>query len=199
MRAGSAITQQCNTIESWYVPNFKLTKKNMCCHHVEAIGCPSWVFRRKLHNDVIKWKYFPRYWPFVRGIHRPPVNSPHKGQWRRAMMFSLICSWINCWVNSRESGDLGCHRAHYDVTVMGACSNKTGHYQLNVYVEIKLKSLIRACNNSIFKTTDKRVYHIMRYVLICTWPMDISLLLSFQLLSMTKIAFFLKRARGGGY
>ena len=22
------------------------------------------------YNNVIKWKYFPRYWPFVRGIHR---------------------------------------------------------------------------------------------------------------------------------
>ena len=48
-----------------------------------------------LHDDVIKWKHFPRYWPFVRGIHRWPVNSPHKGQWRGALMFSLICAWIN--------------------------------------------------------------------------------------------------------
>ena len=40
----------------------------------------------------------PRYWPFVRGIHRSPVNSPHKGQWRGALMFSLICTWINSWV-----------------------------------------------------------------------------------------------------
>ena len=46
-----------------------------------------------IHDDVIKWKYFPRYWPFVRGIHRLPVNSPHKGQWRGALMFSLICAW----------------------------------------------------------------------------------------------------------
>ena len=23
-----------------------------------------------LHDDVIKWKHFPSYWPFVRGIHR---------------------------------------------------------------------------------------------------------------------------------
>ena len=30
------------------------------------------------HGDVIKWKHFPRYWQFVRGIHRSPVNSPHK-------------------------------------------------------------------------------------------------------------------------
>ena len=39
------------------------------------------------HDDVIKWKYFPRYWPFVRGIHRSPVNSPHKGQRGGALMF----------------------------------------------------------------------------------------------------------------
>ena len=57
------------------------------------------------HDDVIKWKHFPRYWPFVRGIHRSPVNSPHKGQWRGALMFSLICAWINGWVNNRETGD----------------------------------------------------------------------------------------------
>ena len=46
------------------------------------------------HDDVIKWKHLPRFWPFVRGIHRCPVNSPHKGQWRGALMFSLICAWI---------------------------------------------------------------------------------------------------------
>ena len=58
------------------------------------------------HDDVIKWKHFPRYWPFVRGIHRSPVNSPHKGQWRGALIFSLICVWINGWVNNSEAGDL---------------------------------------------------------------------------------------------
>ena len=70
------------------------------------------------HDDVIKWKHFPRYWSFVRGIHRSPVNSTHKGQWRGALMFSLICAWINAWVNNREAGDLRRYRAHYDVTVM---------------------------------------------------------------------------------
>ena len=44
-----------------------------------------------IHDDVIKWRHFPRYWPFVRGIHRSPVKSPLKGQWRGALMFSLIC------------------------------------------------------------------------------------------------------------
>ena len=71
------------------------------------------------HDDVIKWKHFPRYLPFVRGIHRSPVKSPHKGQWRGALMFTLICVWINGCVNNREAGDLRRYYAHYGVTVMG--------------------------------------------------------------------------------
>ena len=70
------------------------------------------------HDDVIKWKHFPRYWPFVRGIHRSPVNSPHKGQWRGALILSLICVWINSWVNNRKAGDLRRYRVHCDVSVM---------------------------------------------------------------------------------
>ena len=70
------------------------------------------------HDDVIKWKHFTRYWPFVQGIHRSPVNSPHKGQWRGALMFFFICAWINSWVNNSETGDLRRYRAHYEVTVM---------------------------------------------------------------------------------
>ena len=74
-------------------------------------------FLRK-REDAIIWKHFPRYWPFVRGIHRSPVNSTHKDQWRGALMFSLICTWINGWVNNGKAGDFRRHRAHYDVTVM---------------------------------------------------------------------------------
>ena len=51
-------------------------------------------------HGVLKWKHFPRYWPFVWGIHRSAVNSPHKGQWRGPLMFSFICAWINGWVNN---------------------------------------------------------------------------------------------------
>ena len=70
------------------------------------------------HDDVIKWKRFPRYWPFVRGIRRSPVNSPYKGQWRGALTFSLICAWINACVSNRGAGDLRRNRAHCDVIVM---------------------------------------------------------------------------------
>ena len=73
------------------------------------------------HDDVIKRKHFPRCWPFVRGIHRSPVNSPHKGQWRGALMCSLIWVWINGWVNNREAGDLRRYHAHHDVIVMFVC------------------------------------------------------------------------------
>ena len=50
---------------------------------------------------------------FVRRIHRSTVNSPHKGHWRGALMFSLICAWINGWVKQSWGWWF---RGHYDVT-----------------------------------------------------------------------------------
>ena len=79
------------------------------------------IYECRTHDDVIKWKHFPHYWPFVRGIYRSTVNSPHKGQRRGALIFSLICAWIHSWVNNREDGDLRRHRAHYYVDVMWWC------------------------------------------------------------------------------
>ena len=58
------------------------------------------------HDDVIKWKHFPRYWPFVQGIHRSPVNSPHKDQRSGALMFSMIYAWIYSWAKNGEAVDL---------------------------------------------------------------------------------------------
>ena len=51
-------------------------------------------------------------------------NSPVSGDFpaqrpvTRVLMFSLICAWINCWVNNGEAGDYRCYRTHYDVIVM---------------------------------------------------------------------------------
>ena len=78
-----------------------------------------WPITRRIypsHQDVIKWKHFPHY--FVRRIHWSPVDSPHKGQWRGALMFSSICSRTNGWANTRDAGDLRRQRSYYDVTVM---------------------------------------------------------------------------------
>ena len=100
------IWQLCETRHD---PNFVVTVGTFVVITPEATS---------LHDDVIKWKHFPRYWPFVWGIHRSPMNSPHKGQWRGALMFSLICVWINGWVNNRETGDLRRNHDHYDAIVM---------------------------------------------------------------------------------
>ena len=110
----------------------------VCQNHVSRTGTSTWITYHRYcgmylflafipasstqvlihHDDVIEWEHFPRDWPFVRGIQRSPVNSPHKGQSREALMFSLICAWINGWLNNGEAGDLRRYRAHYDVTVM---------------------------------------------------------------------------------
>ena len=90
------------------------------------------------HDDVIKWKHFPRNWPFVREIHRSPVNFPHKGQWRGALMFSLIYAWIYDWVNNHEAGDLRRQHGHYDVIVMSKLAvqnrNKTQQNARHIYI-----------------------------------------------------------------
>ena len=77
--------------------------------------------RRHLHyDDVIKWKHFPRYWPFERGIHLSPVNLPHKGQWHGALVFlwSAPEPWTNTCTNNRDACNLRRHCAHYDVFVI---------------------------------------------------------------------------------
>ena len=108
------------TVHPWYTDNQHPISSP---YHELAINTPhilpSWRNHSgSPHDDVIKWKHFPRYWPFARGIHWSPVNSPHQGQWRGALMFSLICVSINNWVNNRESGDLRRYRAYCDAIVM---------------------------------------------------------------------------------
>ena len=102
------------------------------------------------HDDVIKWKHFPRNWPFVRGIHRSPVNSPYKGQWSGALMFSLICVWMNGWVNNHEAGDLRRHRAHYVVKVMLWLSTNNGRHCNSPICHVTLVS-----TPAITSTSDK--------------------------------------------
>ena len=62
------------------------------------------------------------------GTDRSPVSSPHKGHWRGALMFSLICAWINGWVNNREAGHLRRRRSHYDASVMANMKRQTWRY-----------------------------------------------------------------------
>ena len=52
-------------------------------------------------HDVITWKRFLYYWPFVREINKSLVDSFGKSLWYGALMFPLLLGWIKCWTNSR--------------------------------------------------------------------------------------------------
>ena len=84
------------------------------CHHVSL-----WY---SLMSILPWWRHqvetFSALLALCAGNSPVPVNSPHKGQWRGALVFSLIYVWINDWVNNREAGDLRRQRGHYDVIVM---------------------------------------------------------------------------------
>ena len=101
-----------------------------------------------IHNDVIKWKHFPRNWPFVRGIHRSTVNSLHKGQWRGALIITLNCARINSRVNNRLAGDSRRYRPHYDVILMQdlALSMFVNAFEIRKFV-VSFKSLGKSVGN----------------------------------------------------
>ena len=86
--------------------------KNICCDSIKRITILSHIMMK--YDDIIKRKHIPRYWSFVKGIHR----WPHKGQWRGAFKFFLLYAWANGWPNKRDAVDLRRHRAHYYVTVV---------------------------------------------------------------------------------
>ena len=150
------------------------------------------------HDDVVKWKHFPRYWPFMRGIHRSPVNFPPKGQWRGALMFSLIFTGINGLVNNREAGDLRRYRTRYDVTVIyllltksrGLCYRVT-----NIRASISNQSHIEWCNlinRVLTSTVEVRVWisnHIPHfYVDVIAYPYH-----NLSLVLLISVALFVKK------
>ena len=59
----------------------------------------------ELQDDVMTWKRFRRCWPFVRGIHRSPVDSPHKGPVN-------VFAQAKCWTSSGVAVDVMHHDAH---------------------------------------------------------------------------------------
>ena len=114
-----------------------------CHHHVDEIFMTGYTKWQPLVQSVMKissplWHFHFSEWYTSRWLSwwrhqmetfsallaicagNSPVsgNSPHKGQWRGALMFSLICVWINDWVNNREAGDLRRYLGHHDVNVM---------------------------------------------------------------------------------
>ena len=88
---------------------------------IQTSMCPVTDHLKKFEQDSW-WRHqmetFSVVQAFFKRIHRSPVDSSHKGQWRGALKFSLICAWTNGWANNRDARDSRGHRAHSDVTVM---------------------------------------------------------------------------------
>ena len=129
--------------------------------HAQGFAFPFWLHDQlphpHPHPQVICVIYmmtssngsFPRYWPLC-GVS--PVNSPHKGYWRGALIFFFICAWTNVWVNNRDAGDLRRHRAYYDVIVIiypypSGCFNGT-------------KAIFRSLHGWIITSTHIYVYNL---------------------------------------
>ena len=98
----------------------------------------------------------PRYWPIVQGNHRSPVNSPDKGQWRGAFMFSLICVWTKSWVNNGDASDLRRHRSNHDVIAMPHRSSFVEYFHMLVpamhWVAVdSARPLARQCQSKVTK------------------------------------------------
>ena len=184
----------CCVISSWVLAWGTSDKMSLWSlmertHHFESF-C--------LHDDVIKWKCFPRYWPFVQGIHRWPVNFPHKGQWRGGLMFSFICAWINAWVNNREAGDLRRHCAHYDVTVMNYCNEMAryaSHSPINIikydFPGIHIDQMTKQPANCYIKRAS--INNFLNFLLASTINLKLHLWVISLTLNCTKVNFMYMR------
>ena len=106
------VDSQCSIMLKSYRSNLLVVcifcSISMWIWYVETITNLWWRYQMKTLSALLALRA---------GIQRSPVNSPHKGQWRGTMMFSLIYIWINGWVKICDVGDLRRHRAHCIVTV----------------------------------------------------------------------------------
>ena len=120
----------------------------MCIYHVECR-----IFRMK--TAINPWwrhhmKTFSASLALCEGIHRWSVDSPHKGWWRRVLVFSLICAWTNGWANNWYAGDLRRHRAHRDLTVMKLDGSSSYDFFFQWFVYIYLTMILNSNGISFF-------------------------------------------------
>ena len=97
------------------------------------------------YDNVLKWKHFPRYWPFVRGIHRSPVtrnldiffdlrlNKQSWGWWFQTAFCPLWCHCnvhviclSMCWVAFTVFGILRCSSSE-SRNILGPSSTTRGY------------------------------------------------------------------------
>ena len=164
------------TFLPWEDEPVLIAQKPIGCRNPDLLGPQSFLWMRDIywwsdHDDVIKWKHFPRYWPFVRGIHWSPVTSPHQGQWRGDLKFSLICVWINDWVNNREACDLWRHRGHYNVTVMAFNTRNEMPPDWDLTRSRQPYCVRSSCAKMTFKITEISQGNMCKFVARCV-PVD---------------------------
>ena len=115
---------------SWYA-NYDMAERFIACQYMSQ---EKWQQKTQhlrpilLHDDIIKRKHFPHYWPFM----WVTCEFPHKDQWCGALMCSLICAWTNEWLNNRGAVDLRRHRAHYDVAAMIHWARVISQFKRNI-------------------------------------------------------------------
>ena len=120
----------------------------------EVVGCRNWPVMRV---------------PLFIALQR---NAAHKGQWRRALMFSLIGAWTNGWVNNRDAGDLRRHRARYDATVMEWMDEWQWHFQemynvlkciyiyIFIYISLKVAILSKVAPQDVHYLLVEFIYSV---------------------------------------
>ena len=128
----SNVLHECHRVR----PAYQISRSHLVNSIADAPATPrARVSARKYHIDLVCEKTHPgparfyTWWchqietfsallALCEGIHRSPMDSPHKGQWREALMLSLIFACTNGWTSSRDASDLRRNRAHYGVIVM---------------------------------------------------------------------------------
>ena len=126
-------SEMCQTVPACQMTHFRnmWNQTNLLSRSSPGSSFPhgvsiSWISHPGIHTSW--WRHqkgtFSESLAFVRGIHRWPANSAHKGQWHEALLF-FICAWTNSWANNGDAGDSRRHRAQYDVTVMNMQTSLT--------------------------------------------------------------------------
>ena len=151
---------------------FDWKKKTLCISHWSS----------KLFNPVSNfirhswWRHqmetFSALLALWAGNSPVPVNSPHKGQWRGGLMFSLICTWINGWVNNREAGDLRRHRGHYDVNVMWTydiyrCSSRLLHWYRGNHIVTPVRVTLSASKITLWTLQNRTALNHIKGQQMC--------------------------------
>ena len=91
-------------------------------------------------------------------------NSSHPKASHGALMFSLICAWINGWVSNGEASDLIRHHAHYDVPVISHPKSNQDRVKVTNLNKMAKIQYLELCKENLHTT------HLL--ITMCKWEME---------------------------